>query len=59
LTPAQAKQQLREVAYGMGPRAWVRSSPYTSMTASFLLGMALASDPDLRRTVLRLVRSLL
>ncbi|MGD2082659.1 MAG: hypothetical protein PVF91_06820 [Chromatiales bacterium] len=55
LSTEQAKRRLRAAASRLGPRAWVRSRPYESLGVSFLLGMALASEPRLRRAALRLL----
>lgn len=55
LSTEQAKRRLRTAAGRIGPRAWVRNRPYESLALTFLLGMALASEPRLRRTMLRLL----
>ena len=57
LTTTEAKRHLREAAGRTGPRAWIRSRPYESMGLSFFLGMALASEPRLRRAMLRMLLS--
>jgi hypothetical protein len=57
LSTREAKRRLRSAAARLGPRAWVRSRPYESLTISFLLGMALASEPRLRRAALRTLLS--
>jgi len=47
LTPAQAKQRLREAAMQTGPAGWVRQRPYEALMLALVAGIAVGTRPRL------------
>lgn len=54
LSVEEAKAQLRLATEQLGVRAWVKRRPIEAVTASFLVGMLLASSHPLRSAMMRM-----